>query len=101
MDTSLENHSQDPDAILELIKDAIRRCRESSSQLCGFARGLEIGISTLQGSQLTTSDSISPLRERSFRLAASRDDYHLGVALGMNLTINIVSAMDTQAPATV
>ncbi len=102
MDTSsLENHSQDPEAILELIKDAIRRCRESSSQLCGFARGLEIGISTLQGSESNAVDSINRLRERSLRLSVSRDDYTLGVSLGLNLAINVASAMSTRVPATV
>jgi hypothetical protein len=99
MDTSLENHSQDPDAILELIKDAIRRCRQSSSQFCGFARGLEIGISTLQGSESNAVDSINRLRERSLRLSCN-DDYQLGVVHGINLTINVVSAMWTPAPAT-
>lgn len=91
MDTSLENHSQDPDAILQLIKDAIRRCRESSVQLCGFARGLEIGISTLKSA--TAKDSIELLQERSLRLSASRDDYHLGVALGMNLATKVASSI--------
>jgi hypothetical protein len=101
MDTSLDNHSQDPDAILKLIKDAIWRCRESSSQLSGFARGLEIGISTLQGSQSYAYAAINCLRERSVRLSASPDDYHLGVVFGINLTLDVASAMFGRARATV
>jgi hypothetical protein len=101
MDTSSENHSQDPDAILILIKDAIGKCRQSSSQLCGFARGLEIGISTLHGSQSNAVDSIDRLRERSLRLSAARDDYLRGVALGINLATDVVSAMPKGARVTV
>jgi hypothetical protein len=100
MGASLENHPPEPDAILNLIKNAIGRCRDSSSKLCGFVRGLEIGISTLQGSQPAANDSISRLRERSFRLTVSRDDYHLGVALGINLAINVASAAFIQEPTT-
>lgn len=97
MDSSLEQHSQDPDAILKLIKDAIGRSRESSSKLCGFARGIEIGISTLEGA--TANDSIECLQERSLRLSASRDDYHLGLVLGINLASEVASAMFTRARA--
>ncbi len=97
MDTSLENHSPDPDAILKLVKDAIGRCRESSIRFYGFARGLEIGISTLKGA--TSNDSIECLQERSLRLSASRDDYHLGFVLGINLASEVASAMFAQVQA--
>jgi hypothetical protein len=98
MDTGLENQPREPDAILNLIKNAIGRCRESSSQLCGFARGLEIGISTLQGSK-STYDSIKRLQERSLKLSVSRDDYHRGIALGINLAIDVASATFSRVPA--
>jgi hypothetical protein len=93
MDTSFDNHPPAPDAILELIKDALVGCRESSGRLCGFVRGLEIGILTLQDSQSTDNDSIDRLKERSFRLSEFHVDYHLGVALGINLATEVASAM--------
>ena len=100
MGTKLENPPQEPETILRLIKDAIARCRDSSSQLCGFARGLEIGIWTLQEPEATADDSLNRLRERSLRLS-SRDDYHLGVAIGINLTIDLVSTTYSAARAPV
>lgn len=92
MEIGLESHPPNPDATLKLIKDAISACRESSSRLCGFARGLEIGISALQRS--TAYDSIERLKERSLRLSACRDDYHRGVAMGINLSTDVVSNSD-------
>jgi hypothetical protein len=100
MGTSLENHPPEPDAILNLIKNAIGRCRESSSELCGFVRGLEIGISTLQASE-STCDSLKRLRERSLRLSNSSDDYPRGVALGINLAIDFASASLSRVPSVV
>lgn len=99
MDASLDDQPSAPEAILKLIKDALLGCRQSTNRLCGFARGLEIGISTLQGSQSTTGDSIDRLQQRSLRLSESRDDYRLGVALGINLAIDVASAMFSQAPS--
>jgi hypothetical protein len=101
MDTSLENQPPEPDAILNLIKNAIGSCRESSSQLCGFARGLEIGISTLRGTRSTAWDSMDQLRQRSLRLSESRDDYSLGVTLGINLAIKVAWAMFMRERVTV
>jgi hypothetical protein len=92
MDTSIENQPPEPDVILNLIKNAIGRCRESSSQLCGFVRGLEIGISTLQGTESIGQESVEHLQGRSLRLSASRNDYHRGVALGIDLAISVASA---------
>jgi hypothetical protein len=101
MDASLENDPSVPEDILKLIKDALLECRQSSSRLCGFARGLESGISTLQGKRSTTLDSMNHLQERSLRLSESRDDYRLGVAVGINLAIKVASAMFTGERATV
>lgn len=95
MDTNLENQPPEPEAILNLIMNAIRFCRKSSPKLCGLARGLEIGISNLQGIESFGCDDIGFLKERSLRLSASRDDYHRGVELGINLTISVVSAIST------
>jgi hypothetical protein len=89
MDTTCANRAPAPETILKLVKDALVGCRQSSSRLCGFARGLEIGISTLQASQSTASDSTDRLQERSLRLSESRDDYRLGVALGINLATDV------------
>jgi hypothetical protein len=101
MDASLENQPPEPDAILNLIKNAIERCRESSSKLCGFARGLEIGISTLQSTESTAYDSIERLQERSLRLSASRDEYQLGVTLGINLASDVLLLFFTQVQSLV
>jgi hypothetical protein len=94
METSSEKQPLGPDSVLILIKDAIGRCRDSSSRLCGFARGLEIGISTLQDPKATAYDSIERLQERMLRLSACRDDYHCGIAVGINLTTDVVSTSD-------
>jgi hypothetical protein len=89
MDNSCENRTPAPEIILKLVNDALVGCRQSPSRLCGFARGLEIGISTLQASRPTAGDSTDRLQERSVRLSESRDDYRLGVALGLNLATDV------------
>ena len=96
MDTGCENRAPAPEAILKLVKDALVGCRQSPSRLCGLARGLEIGISTLQASQSTASDSMDRLRERSLRLSEFRDDYRLGVALGIDLATDVSLAIESQ-----
>lgn len=92
MKTSLEDAAP-TDVVLRLLKDAMLATRDSSGRLCGFARGLEIGISTLGESRWTAHDAIDDLQKRSLRLSQSRDDYHLGIALGINLTIDVASAL--------
>jgi hypothetical protein len=91
MEIGLTSHPPDPGVILALIKDAISTCRNSSSRLCGLARGLEIGTSTLQRVESNPSDSIAALQERSERLSAARDEYSCGVALGINLATGVAS----------
>jgi hypothetical protein len=96
MDTSWENRAPAPEAILKLVKDALGGCRESTSRLYGLARGLEIGISTLQASQWTASESIDRLRERSLGLSDFRDSYRLGVALGIDLATKVSLAITNE-----
>jgi hypothetical protein len=92
MDTSLDDPPLAAELILEVIKNALVGCKHSSNRgLLGFARGIEIGISELQGTSTARCDSISPLRERWFRLSQSRNTYHLGVALGIDVAIDIAS----------
>jgi hypothetical protein len=82
-----------PKPIMQLIKDALLECRQSPMRLHGVAHGREIGISTLQGKPLMTKASIEHLQKRSIRLRTSRDDDHLGVALGINLVTDVISTM--------
>jgi hypothetical protein len=99
METSLEIDPSVSGAILKPIKDAVRGLRPSTNRLCGFARGVEIGISTLQESQSATA-SIDALQRRSLTLSGSCDDYRLGVALGIDLSINVASTTFTGERAT-
>lgn len=101
MAMGLEDRAPDPDAILILIKDALWSCRASSSRLYGFARGLEIGISTLHSTGSSASDSVQSLEDRSLRLSASRDDYDRGVALGINLASDLASILLAQVQVAV
>jgi hypothetical protein len=87
------------DVILRLLKDALLASRDSSDRLYGLARGLEIGILTLEEARWNAHDSIGHLQKRSLRLSQSRDDYHLGVALGINFTIDVVSALSDRVSA--
>lgn len=100
MDTSFDDYPPAPDAILELIKEALAGCRQSSSRLCGFVRGLEIGASTI-GRTPTACDPMESLRERSLRLSESDDDYLLGVCLGIDLATNVASALIARVQAPV
>lgn len=92
MDTNSSDHPPAPEAILELIKDALTGCRQSSSRLCGFVRGLEIGASAVARTP-TDCDAMESLRERMFRLSEYDDDYNLGVSLGIHLAIRVASKM--------
>lgn len=92
MDTSFDDRPPGAGAILELIKDALAECRQSSSRLCGLVRGLEVGLSTM-GGPLTARDPMDSLRERLLRLSESDDDYSLGVSLGIELAMRITSKM--------
>jgi hypothetical protein len=99
MDTDLGSHFSAPETILNLIKGTFRECRQSPTRLWGFVRGFEIGISTLQGERSAFRDSMSQLQERSLRLSKSRDDFQLGVALGINLVADIASTLFHPATA--
>ena len=93
MDTSVDDHPVAPEVILRLIKNALVGCKRSSNaRMMGFVRGLEIGISGLQGTDTRSCDLIAPLQERSDRLSRSRNDYHLGVAQGIDVAIDIASS---------
>jgi hypothetical protein len=92
MDTSLDDPPLAAELILEVIKNALVGCKHSSNRgLLGFVRGIEIGISELQGTRATGCDALAPLRKRWFRLSQSRNTYQLGVALGIDVAIDIAS----------
>lgn len=97
MDTGFDDPPA-PDVVLETIKVALTECRQSSSRLYGFVRGIEIGASTM-GNTPTDCDPTDSLQERSFRLSKSSDDYKLGISLGIKLAVDVASALLRQAQA--
>jgi hypothetical protein len=93
MDYNLDDPPLSAELILNLIKNTLVGCKHSSSRgLLGFARGIEVGVSALQGAR-ATSDSIAALRQRSLRLSQAQYEYHLGVALGIDVAVQISSAI--------
>lgn len=74
--------------VLSLVTRTLKDARDLP-RFYGLVRGLEIGISTLSEETGSMEQAIETLQSRFIRLAESSDQYHAGVARGIDLTIDL------------
>lgn len=86
--------------VLSLVTRALKDARDLP-RFYGLVRGLEIGITTLSEQHCSREQSIESLQSRLVRLAESSDQYHVGVALGIDLTIDLARLLSLHSPLAV
>lgn len=86
--------------VLNLVTRALKDARDLPG-FYGLVRGLEIGISTLSEQDINREQPIEGLESRLVGLSESSDQYHVGVALGLGLTIDLVRSLSLRSPLAV
>jgi hypothetical protein len=91
MNTTLDDPLS-AETVLNLVTRALKAARDLPS-FYGLVRGLEIGISTLSEQRGTMERATETLHSRLVKLALSSDQYRVGVALGIVLTIDLAGLL--------
>lgn len=86
--------------LISLVTRALKDARDLP-RFYGLVRGMEIGLSTLSEETGSREQTIETLQSRFLRLAESSDQYHAGVALGIDLTIDLARLLSLRSPLAV
>ena len=95
MNTTLDG-PRTAESVLNLVTRALKDARDLP-RFYGLVRGLEIGISTLSEQRGTIERSTDTLQSRLVKLAESSDQYQVGVALGIVLTIDLAGLLSPRS----